>query len=484
MVVATKIRGTNALAEIIGWCGELPGWQQDALRRIVENGELTPEDIRELVAVCKHAHGLEVEDVPECRPLRREHLPKGLPAGKAVTLCSIAEPENVNALDQSQELKFAEKGLTVVFGYNGSGKSGYGRVLRRACRARSTGSPILPNVLRGGTYAPATAVITYALDGVEQKPEQWIDQQRPVEALGSVSFFDTDCAAVHVSGKHNIAFTPVGLDLLPKLGTACKDVQKCLDDERKKLEAIRPRLLQSPPGCGKSQFCKALGNETGRPTLVLDVGALMGSLVGQSEANIRQALRIADAMAPCVLFVDELEKALSGVASSGQTDSGVSARLFGTLLTWMSDHESDVFVVATSNDIGKLPPELSRAERFDGVWFLDLPSVQQRRAIWSIYLDLFGLDKQQPRPVDADFTGAEIRACCRLAALLDVPLVEAARNVVPVARTASESVERLRAWASGRCLSADGSGGIYQRNGSADSPRPGRKIRRADPSNN
>jgi SpoVK/Ycf46/Vps4 family AAA+-type ATPase len=227
-----------------------------------------------------------------------------------------------------------------------------------------------------------------------------------------------------------------------------------------------------------------LGRESGRPTLVLDVGGLLGSLVGQSEANIRQALRIADAMAPCLLFIDELEKALSGVASSGQTDSGVSARLFGTLLTWMSDHESDVFVVATSNDIGKLPPELSRAERFDGVWFLDLPSVQQRRAIWNIYIDLFKLDPHQAKPVDADFTGAEIKACCRLSALLDVPLVEAGQYVVPVARTAAESVERLRAWASGRCLSADGNGGIYQRGRAAEVPKPSRKIRRPDPSNN
>jgi hypothetical protein len=247
----------------------------------------------------------------------------------------------------------------------------------------------------------------------------------------------------------------------------------------------RPRgvLLLSPPGCGKSQFCKALGNETGRPTLVLDVGALMGSLVGQTEAATRQALRIADAMAPCILFCDEIEKGLSGVASSGQCDSGVSARLFGSLLTWMSDHETDVFVVATSNDISKLPPEMSRAERFDGVWFLDLPSAQQRRAIWHIYLDLFGLDSKQARPVDADWTGAEIRSCCRLSALLDVPLVEAAKNVVPVARTSAESVERLRAWASGRCLNADSPGGIYQRDGSTGSVRPGRKVRR-DPSNN
>lgn len=107
----------------------------------------------------------------------------------------------------------------------------------------------------------------------------------------------------------------------------------------------RPRgiLLLGVPGTGKSAFAKALGNETGRPTLVLDVGTLMGSLVGQTEANIRQALRIADAMAPCVLFIDEVEKALSGVASSGQTDSGVSARLFGTFLTWLKNQKTECY---------------------------------------------------------------------------------------------------------------------------------------------
>lgn len=130
-----------------------------------------------------------------------------------------------------------------------------------------------------------------------------------------------------------------------------------------KSRLARPKgvLLLSPPGCGKSQFCKALGNEVGRPTLILDIGALMGSLVGATEQNIRQALRIADAMGPAILFLDEVEKALSGVSSQG--DSGVSARLFGTFLSWLSDHESDVFVVATANDVSKLPPEFSRAER-------------------------------------------------------------------------------------------------------------------------
>jgi len=242
----------------------------------------------------------------------------------------------------------------------------------------------------------------------------------------------------------------------------------------------RPRgvMLLGVPGTGKSAFCKALGAETGRPTLILDVGALMGSLVGQTEQNIRRALKIVDVMAPCVCMVDEVEKALSGVAASGSTDSGVSARLFGTFLTWLNDHQSDVFTVCTCNDISKLPPEFSRSERFDGIYFLDLPDVQQKRAIWRIYLDLFGLDPKQPKPVDADWTGAEVRSCCRLAALLDVPLVEAAENVVPVARTAHETVDKLRTWASGRCLSA-AYPGLY-----TGTPKPGRKVRRADPSNN
>ena len=243
----------------------------------------------------------------------------------------------------------------------------------------------------------------------------------------------------------------------------------------------RPRgiLLLSPPGCGKSQFCKALGNEVGRPTIVLDIGALMGFLVGQTEQNIRQALRIADAMAPCIVYCDEIDKALSGVASSGQTDSGVSARLFGTLLTYLNDHETDVMVCASCNDISKLQPEFSRAERFDGIFFLDLPAARERQTIWQMYQEKFGLNSKQQRPVDTDWTGAEIRACCRLSALLDVPLLEAGKNIVPVAVTSAESVERIRKWASGRCLSAD-KPGIYRR----ESPSETRRRVSRDASNN
>ncbi len=142
--------------------------------------------------------------------------------------------------------------------------------------------------------------------------------------------------------KQNLLTLHRGTENFASLGglSALKDFcRRALQPGR----SVKPRgaLLLSPPGCGKSAFCRALGNETGRPVLTLDIGSLMGGLVGDTERNVRQALQIADAMSPCVLYADELDKALSGVGGSG--DSGVSTRLFGTLLTWLADHESDVF---------------------------------------------------------------------------------------------------------------------------------------------
>jgi SpoVK/Ycf46/Vps4 family AAA+-type ATPase len=214
--------------------------------------------------------------------------------------------------------------------------------------------------------------------------------------------------------------------------------------------------------------------------LILDVGTLMGSLVGQTEERTRQALQIADAMAPCVVMIDEVEKAFAGVGNSGQTDSGVSSRMFGSFLSWLNDHDSDVFVVCTANDVAKLPPEFARAERFDAIFFLDFPGREQKQAIWNIYLNLFEIDRDQKLPSDDNWTGAEVKACCRLAALLDLPLILAAQNVVPVAVTAAESVDRLRTWASGRCLNAD-QPGIYTRDGAQPSSR--RKVARSPLSN-
>ena len=183
-------------------------------------------------------------------------------------------------------------------------------------------------------------------------------------------------------------------------------------------------------------------------------------------------------MAPCVLMIDEIEKAFAGVGSSGQSDSGVTARVFGSFLTWLNDHESDVFVVATSNDISKLPPEFGRSERFDGIIFVDLPGRKQKDLIWDQYIELFKLDTKQSKPSDKDWTGAEIRACCRLASLLDIPLKQASQNIVPIAVTAAEAVNRNRSWASGRCLDAE-KGGVYQ-----FKPRASRRKVKVGPSLN
>ena len=234
-------------------------------------------------------------------------------------------------------------------------------------------------------------------------------------------------------------------------------------------------MLLSPPGCGKSQFCKALGSETGRPVILLDIGSLMGSLVGQTEQRTRRALQIIDAMAPAIVMLDEIDKAFAGVAGSGQSDSGVSARMFGSFLSWLNDRESDTFVVCTANDVTKLPPEFARAERFDSVFFVDLPSREEKDLIWEQYIERYDLDASQSKPKDDSWTGAEIKAACRLSALLDIPIKAAASNVVPVAATAAESIDRLRNWATGRCIDAS-KGGLYSAKAKPSS-RSRRKVK-------
>ena len=232
-------------------------------------------------------------------------------------------------------------------------------------------------------------------------------------------------------------------------------------------------MLLGPSGTGKSAFAKALGNEVGRPCITLDIGGLMGSLVGQTEQATRQALRIIDAMAPALVFVDEVEKQLAG---SGTDTSGVTTRMMGAFLTWLNDHETDIFVVCTANDIQKLPPEFTRAERFDGIFFLDFPGAEQRELIWKIYVPMFGLDSDQPIPDAEGWTGAEIRACCRLAAMQGDTLMDVAPDIIPVSSTASDKIETLRQWAAGRCRSADATG-AYTRTRSA-TPETRRAVKR------
>lgn len=254
-----------------------------------------------------------------------------------------------------------------------------------------------------------------------------------------------------------------------------KALNREADNQQHSGPLARGILLLGVPGAGKSHFAKALGNQLGRPTLLLDPGSLMGSLVGETEQRTRNALKIADAMAPCILFIDEGEKLFAGATSEHQGDSGVSARQFGSFLTWLNDHNTPVFVIMTCNDISKLPPEFTRAERWDAVFFIDLPTEKERQAIWNIYTKAYHKSLNlgaETKEFANNWTGAEIKACCRLAALLDIPIHQAAANIIPIAQTTNK-VTALREWASGKCLDAT-NGGIYRN--TATQPPIKRKV--------
>jgi SpoVK/Ycf46/Vps4 family AAA+-type ATPase len=174
-------------------------------------------------------------------------------------------------------------------------------------------------------------------------------------------------------------------------------------------------LVLGVPGTGKSLTAKATASVFGVPLLKLDAGKLFGSLVGQSEANLRAVIQTAEAISPCVLWIDEIEKGFGGTGSSGGSDGGTSSRVFGTMLNWLQDKTHPVFVVATANDVSKLPPEMLRKGRWDELWFVDLPDTRERAAIWDIVIEKYGRDKTAYDTVvlaraSELHTGAEIEA--------------------------------------------------------------------------
>jgi SpoVK/Ycf46/Vps4 family AAA+-type ATPase len=221
-------------------------------------------------------------------------------------------------------------------------------------------------------------------------------------------------------------------------------------------------------GAGKSLCAKAIATAWHQPLLRLDPGSLYASYIGESERNLREALQQTEMMSPVVLWIDEIEKAFASAASRS-ADGGLSQRMFGTLLTWLQEHESPVFVVATANDIGALPPELLRKGRFDEIFFVDLPKQDVRKEIFAIHLrkrnrdpEKFGLD--QLADTSEGYSGAEIEQAV-ISALhqayandTDVDtngILKALKNSPPLSVTMAESVRDLLAWAEGRCVPAD-----------------------------
>lgn len=232
------------------------------------------------------------------------------------------------------------------------------------------------------------------------------------------------------------------------------------------LPAPKGVLLLGPPGCGKSLTAKAVATAWGMPLLRLDMGALKSKYVGESEGNIRKALAVAQTVAPCVLWLDEIEKAMAGSTGS-QGDGGVSADALGAVLSWMQERTESVFVVATANDVSALPPELLRKGRFDELFFVDLPTVSERAAILRAACAAHGR-AFEPMAAELDrlmtategWSGAELAAIVPDALFgafadgereMHVGDLEAATfGVVPLSRTARERIEDLRKWSQGR----------------------------------
>ncbi|MDX9975813.1 MAG: AAA family ATPase [FCB group bacterium] len=251
-----------------------------------------------------------------------------------------------------------------------------------------------------------------------------------------------------------------GMDLLKEW--LAKRV-KAFSEEARQYGLPQPRgiLLMGVQGCGKSLLAKAIAASWQLPLLRMDMSMIFQGFIGSSEQNMRRALSVAESVAPVILWIDEIEKALSGMESSGSTDGGTTARVMGIFLTWLQEKSSPVFVVATANQVNGLPPELLRKGRFDETFFVDLPRREEREEILRIHLQKL---RRDPRKFDiaglsqasSGFSGAEIEQAI-VSALHDGffarreivtdDILKSIQETVPLSTTMRENIETLRAWA-------------------------------------
>ncbi len=285
------------------------------------------------------------------------------------------------------------------------------------------------------------------------------EKQQVIKKSGLLEYYESQEKFSDVAGLENLK------EWLKKRSIAFTDKA-----HRFGLPSPRGVLLLGVQGCGKSLCAKAVSGLWGLPLLRFDIGRMFSSLVGSSEENIRRAIQVAESVAPVILWVDEIDKALAGAANSAGSDGGTAARVFGTLLTWLSEKTSPVFVIATANDISNLPPELLRKGRLDEIFFVDLPSPLERQEIFRIHIEKRGrtaanFDLEDLARVSEGFNGAEIEEAV-IAGLFDAfstqqelntEIVKGAINeTVPLSKTMSEELNRLRTWATGRSRPASG----------------------------
>jgi SpoVK/Ycf46/Vps4 family AAA+-type ATPase len=302
------------------------------------------------------------------------------------------------------------------------------------------------------------------------------EKERIVRKSGVLEFFRTQ------EKMDNIG----GLDVLKGW---LRKRQSAFSEEARQFGLPRPKgiLMIGIPGGGKSLTAKAVGAAWRLPLLRLDVGKIFAGIVGSSEENMRRAIQMAEAVAPSILWVDELEKGFSGTGSSNNSDAGTAARVFGSFITWLQEKTSPVFVIATANNVDELPPEMMRKGRFDEIFFVDLPTLPERKEIVSIHIKRRGRD---PGQFDLDaiseksegMTGAEIEQAI-VSALFDEydrngktgvltsdGVLHSLQETVPLSRTMKEKIAALRNWCKTRARPASSS---WQGDGG---PEAGRKI--------
>lgn len=334
--------------------------------------------------------------------------------------------------------------------------------------------------------------------------EQWSDSERVVQAALGLSYMEAELAFSKAVAERN-KLTDDEIDIInaekkqiisrngilefyevDELPEVCglsgmqkwfKQRRHTFDPQAKKDGVDFPKgaLLLGIPGCGKSLTAKATGKWWGFPLLRFDLGRVFGGIQGESEKNIRSALQIAEAVSPCILWLDEIEKGMQGSESSGQTDGGTTARVLGTFLTWMQEKTKPVFVMATANNVDQLPPEMLRKGRFDEIFFVDLPTESVRHEIFKYFIGVH--DKKNPKvnsnnfnieelaALTVGFSGAEIEQAVKDAVFAgydedrDVSqsdIIQAVDSTYPLSRTRAEEITKMRKWARHRCrIAAD-----------------------------
>lgn len=214
-------------------------------------------------------------------------------------------------------------------------------------------------------------------------------------------------------------------------------------------------LFVGPPNSGKTSVAKAIAADNHMPLILADLPALKAKFVGESEGRVRRFIALCGAMAPCCVLLDEIEDALAGATTEQAGDSGVSRDQLSTILKWRSESKGRVFLIATCNEPQNLlrvkQGALFRDGRFDGIVFFDMPDRQARESIWALYRKAYHIPASETNPPDEGWAPGNIEVCCQRSVQYQIPLLEAARYVRP---TPADDIERLRDWASGRCLSA------------------------------